>query len=112
MFVKYNIITNNMDEINKLLNTRLLDLDGRQYLALQAYANNFNSRPVAVERAQAIGIAQLAQALHCSVSQVAKMRREGILDDAVISRLGRNIIFDIRKAENAANKWHENKHNI
>lgn len=55
---------------------------------------------------QAIGLAALARALCCSTSQLAKLRRDGVLDDAIISRIGRRIVFDVDKARVAANKWH------
>ena len=58
---------------------------------------------------QAIGISALADALACSPSQIATMRREGVLDGAIISHIGRNIVFDVAKARSAANAWKKEK---
>lgn len=55
---------------------------------------------------QAIGLSALARALCCSTSQVSKLRKDGALDKAIISRIGRRIVFDVAKARVAANKWH------
>lgn len=57
------------------------------------------------QKSQAFGIRELSRALTCSTSQISKLRKEGVLDAAVISHLGRRIVFDIDKAREDANKW-------
>ncbi len=94
-------------DINYLLSRRLIDLEGHEFVALTRYAFAQNDSPgCRIEGTrQAIGVNALANALSCSPSQIACMRRDGALDDAIISHIGRRIVFDIEKALIAANSW-------
>lgn len=60
---------------------------------------------------QAVGINALADALSCSASQIYNLQKAHMLDDAVISRIGRRIVFDVDKARAAANEWQASKRN-
>lgn len=92
--------------IEPLLTRRLIDLEGRDFLQLAMYAfSSVESHSAPAIPIQAIGITALAQALSCSVSQISTMRRDGVLDDCVISNVGRHIVFDVDKARAAANAW-------
>lgn len=96
-------------DINTLLSLPIWQMTGAQFVALAQYANASAEAQVPVAPPQAIGIAELADALHCSVAQVAVMRRDGVLDEAIVSRIGRHIVFDIDKARKAANEWKMNQ---
>ena len=90
----------------------IVTLSCGEYCALSRYANALVSdgggtTPLAAR--QAVGIAALADALSCSPSQVAAMRRDGALDCAIISQVGRRIVFNIDQARSAANEWKKNK---
>jgi hypothetical protein len=98
------------DNIHTLLERRLIDLNGAQFVALQRYAvETASPSSPAPAKEQAIGISALAEALACSVSQIYILQKEGVLEEAVISRIGRHIVFDVNKARAAANAWRENK---
>ena len=89
-------------------------LSCREFCELTRFANSgisgqFAAAPVASP--QAIGIAALADALSCSASQIYILKKAHRLDDAVISRIGRRIVFDVDKARTAANAWQTAKHN-
>ncbi len=45
-----------------------------------------------------IGVKALAKYLNCSESTIYLLRRKGVLDDAVVSQIGRSIVFDGDKA--------------
>lgn len=92
------------NEKTRLLNCRLIDLTGAEFLQLQRFGEPIApAAPVPVQ--QAIGINALAVALSCSPSQISKMRKDGVLAPAIISRVGRNYVFDIDKARQAAIAW-------
>ena len=93
-------------EMNNLLNRRLIDLTGAEFLQLQRFGvPAAPAAPAPIQ--QAIGISVLADALSCSPSQVSKMQKAGVLQDAIISHVGRNYVFDIQKAREAAIAWKE-----
>ena len=96
--------------IDHLLSRRLIDMEGRDFVALAKFAGaSSDGANATMTPSQAIGINALASALACSPSQIATMRRDGALDGAVISHVGRNIVFDIDKARSAANDWKNRK---
>lgn len=92
------------NEKTRLLNCRLIDLTGAEFLQLQRFGEPIApAAPAPVQ--QAIGINALADALSCSPSQVSKMRKSGVLRAAIISHVGRNYVFDVAKARAAAISW-------
>ena len=45
--------------------------------------------------------------MECCDSLVYKLRREGVLDEAIISRIGKKIVFDGDVARRCANEYQE-----
>lgn len=99
------------NDISKLLSRRLIDLEGRDFVALAQYAGSLTGASAPVTPIQAIGIDALADALSCSASQIYAIQKAHMLDDAVVSRIGRRIVFDVDKARAAANEWQASKRN-
>jgi len=58
---------------------------------------------------QACGMNDLAAKIGCSVSTVYKLRKEGVLDDAEVSHIGRNIYFDVSKARALADEYQKGR---
>lgn len=54
------------------------------------------------ERHLATGIQELAACFGCSPATICNLKRDGVLDDAVVSWIGRKIIFDVDKARELA----------
>lgn len=50
------------------------------------------------QRDYAYGMDDLAKRLHCSHTRIAVLKKEGVLEEAIISRVGRRIVFDVEKA--------------
>lgn len=44
------------------------------------------------------GLSELAGVLGCGRSKVSELKRLGVLDDAVVSEVGRQTVFDVEKA--------------
>lgn len=62
-----------------------------------------------VDRTTARGLTELAGRLGCGRSKVSELRRLGVLDGAVISEVGRQKVFDVRKAVELAGEYTKNK---
>ena len=64
--------------------------------------------PFAPKRTRIAGVHALALYLECCDSLVYKLRREGVLDEAIISRIGKKIVFDGEIARRCANEYQDN----
>ena len=92
-------------DINFLLDRHLFEMKGHDLVTLWRYAAPTDLRIAPVPSPQAIGITALADALSCSASQIYNLKKAHMLDDAVVSHVGRRIVFDVEKARAAANNW-------
>lgn len=94
-------------EINELLKKPLWQMTGEEFVTLHAYAcsvnNNRNALRPAVSRVT--GVRALAESLACCESKIYELLREGALNDAVISRIGKKIVFDENKARELAAEY-------
>lgn len=100
---KMNIDSN----ISKLLQKPLWQMTGEEYVALHAYANTINKegRAEASKVTRIKGVQAVAEYCDCSVSQIAKLLREGVLDSAILSRIGKSIVFEGDEARRCANEY-------
>ena len=86
----------------------LWQMTGEEYVALHAYACSINDdKQEARDVKQCRGVHALAHHIECSDSQVFKLRREGVLDEAIISHIGKSIVFDGEKARELAQLYME-----
>lgn len=88
-----------------LLQKPLWQLTGEEYVQLHAYAcslrNNTEKAPVN----KVIGVRALAEYISCCESKIYALKREGVLDSAIISRIGKNTVFDGEKARELAQAY-------
>ncbi len=70
------------------------------------YLNNFQMGAVTPLPSFAVGLQDLAKELGCSASTLYAIKKNGALNDAIISRIGRKEVFDIEKARTLANDYH------
>ena len=68
--------------------------------------------PFAPKRTRIAGVHALALYLECCDSLVYKLRREGVLDEAIISRIGKKIVFDGEIARRCANEYQEQQRTL
>ena len=57
----------------------------------ESFTRNHMSRQVA-------GVRTLSEELSVSMSLIYQMKKTGVLDEAVVSRIGKRIVFDVDKA--------------
>ena len=86
--------------ISELLAKPLWQMTGEEYVALHAYACTMNNGEGAGRQAvvQCRGVHALAEYCTCSDSQIHKLLREGVLDTAIISRIGKTLVFNGEKS--------------
>lgn len=95
-------------DIQTLLSKPLWQLTGEEYVALHAYACAINSDSAGRQtEARCKGVHALALYCSCSDSQVFKLLREGVLDAAIRSRVGKSIVFDGEVALRCAAEYQE-----
>lgn len=99
----YDISDFNIDE---LLSKPLWQLSGREFCALTQFAHSLNAGATqpAQQRHLCHGVNALAQYLGCSESKVYALRRDGVLNEALVSRIGKRIVFDGDRARELANE--------
>lgn len=101
-----------MKTITEILGLPLWQLTGEEYVRLHAYACSKNNNIVAAPVTKVTGVQALAKYLSCCESTVYMLRRERVLDEAVISRVGKSIVFDAEKAQRLADDYMTMNRNI
>lgn len=95
--------------ISGLLDKFVVQMDGRDIFALVQAAMASSNTLSGTSIVHCTGIHALARYLECSESQVFMLKRNGVFDGAIISRVGKKIIFDADKARAAAEKYKNEK---
>lgn len=90
-----------------LLKKPVCVLTGEEYVALHTYAHTLlNGGDAKVSQVVRIkGVQAVAEYCACSPSQIAKLLREGVLGSAILSRIGKTIVFDGEEARHCANEY-------
>lgn len=91
---------------SSLLSKFLCQMTGEEFLQLNELARKDVAEPSSGQpTTHAYGIGELAKLIGCSPSTVYSLKRQGILDDAIVSNIGRKIIFDVEKARALADNF-------
>lgn len=93
------------EKITDLLSRPLWQLTGEEYVRLHAYACSLIKNAEAAPVTKVTGVRQLAEYLSCCESTIYALKREGILDSSIISRVGKNTVFDGDKARELAQAY-------
>ena len=100
---------NHIEDIDvlTLLDKPVWQLTGREFCALTYYANTIGSGDESTSNTNLLceGVRALAKSLGCSESRVYELRKEGVFDNAVVSHIGRTIVFNVDKARSMANQY-------
>ena len=87
---------------NNLLDKLVWQMTGKELYQLVCYALEGNVTTGTTKGVCVTGVHALAEYLDCCESTVYALKRNGVLDDAVISQIGRKIVFDGEKARELA----------
>ncbi len=86
-------------------------MTGREFFEVIKMGLDIKIPKPETERVLCEGVHELAGHLCCSESKIYALRRDGILDEAVVSRIGRSIVFDVEKARRLAQGGEESYFN-
>ena len=95
--------------IEELLSKPLCMMSGEEFCTLAQYVNGAAVESPARPVNRVIGIHDLAAAIGCCDSTVYMLKRMGVLDPAIISRIGKKIVFDVDKALVLAEEYQKNQ---
>ena len=92
------------NQFSTLLAKPLWQMTGEEFLELQRNALGVQ----AIEDPKtkyAYGIQELSDYIGCCQSTIYDLKKKGVLDEAIISRVGRKIVFDAEKARVLASNY-------
>ena len=87
----------NMLDINQLLNKPIAMMTGEELTFLIKNCASNNPSPTIQQQKNYYGIEGIAQVFGCSVPTANRIKKSGIINDA-ITQIGRKIIIDAEKA--------------
>lgn len=86
-------------DISELLKRPIWQMSGEEFAILHAYAHTlYENDGGRKEKNIVVGNQALADYVACSVSTIYKLRREGVLDAAIVSHIGKRIVYNADKA--------------
>lgn len=89
--------------IEILLGKPLWQLTAQEFCALSQYAYAHGGQvSTSSDLVRVTGVRALAEYLDCCESTVFMLRRNGVLDEAILSQVGKKIVFDGEKARELA----------
>lgn len=94
----------NFEEKESLLKKPLWQMTGEEFLMLHRNAEE-EKEENAGQKKYAYGIQQLSDYIGCCQSTVYELKKKGVLDEAIVSHVGRKIVFDAEKARVLASEY-------
>ena len=92
-----------MDDISTIIAKPLFSLTADEFFrAATALRANAQSQPSSVKNV-AYGLAELGEHIGCCQATLYALKKQGVLDAAIISHVGKKIVFDVDIAREAAN---------
>lgn len=92
---------NIMNDIMK--NKPLVSLTAGEFIELLLSAKGPTVEPVKPE--VAFGISELGAKIGCCPATIYALKKAGALEGAIISHIGKRIVFDVERARAAANEY-------
>lgn len=104
----------NTSDLEKLLQTPIWQMTGCDFLSLleQSINNREDIGRNGSTRVTCTGVHELAKYLKCCESTIYSLKKTGVLDEAIVSQIGKRIVFDGEMARIAADKYQKERRNI
>lgn len=96
-----------METEKSLLDLPVWQMTGAELLAL--LSNKGSETFDMSTRVTCTGVHELAMYLKCCESTIYALKRDGVLDEAVVSQIGKRIVFDGEKAREAAKNYQKER---
>ncbi len=96
---------------NYLLEKPLWQMTGEEFLQLNELTRGSSNSTTENNEPNlyAHGVNELATMLGCCQSTVYALKKLGILDNAIVSQIGKRIVFDVRKARVLADEYQKSQ---
>jgi len=91
------------NDISALLKKPLWQMTGEEFVQLSNLNSESNANQAKTQ--YAYGMRALGDALGCSLSTVFELKKCNVLNEAIVSFVGRRIVFDVEKARVLADKY-------
>lgn len=103
-------------EVSDLMQKPVCMMSGEELCILARYANSSspNSPSPSGENGQTsvIGIKDLAAFIGCSESTIYSIKKQGVLDPAIVAQVGRKIVFNAPLARDLANAFQQQQRDL
>lgn len=97
-------------EIQSLLKKPMWQMTGEEFLYLfKVNGENAKAQP---HENYAYGMRALGDAIGCSLSTIYDLKKKGVLDEAIVSFVGRKIAFDVNTARFLADKYQSEQRDL
>jgi len=94
------------EPLKEVLSKSLFQMTGQDVMTLLLYVDSQKHGDTRRENEEfAFGITELAQILGCSSTTIHKLMKEANLRQAVTSKLGRKLVFDVKMARKLAREY-------
>ena len=103
-------------EISDLMQKPVCMMSGEEFIVLNQYANqttpNGELSDASSKQVNVIGVKALAAYIGCSESTIYAIKKQGILNDAIIAQVGRRIVFNAPLARDLANVYQQEQRDL
>jgi len=106
-----------MNEVQKIQNVLLKplwQLTCEEFCELMKYAVSSDQKENGYcgSSQHAFGVHDLSTKIGCCDSTIYQLRKQGVLDDAIVSQIGRKIVFDVDRARTLAEEFQREQRQI
>lgn len=94
-----------MSQSKDLLSKFLCQMTGEEFLQLNELRASDHQTSMPTSHSYAQGVSDLAEKIGCCQSTIYALKKLGVLEDAIVSQIGRRIVFDVEKARILADDY-------
>lgn len=106
---------NEIQKMENLLVKPLWQLTCEEFCELIKYAVSSTEKEngfVSGGSQHAFGVHDLSIKIGCCDSTIYQLRKQGVLDEAIVSQIGRKIVFDVDKARALADEYQQEQRQL
>ena len=96
---------NTLSNPSALLEKPVWQMTGEEFMQLAQIAISRDSSCGEEPIRYAYGVNELCAHIGCCQSTIYELKKKGVLDEAVVSRVGRRIVFDVERARALADTY-------
>ena len=104
-----------LKDVHILLQKPIWQMTGEEFLQLNELTRNSSADSAENGNTSCMlvyGVSDLAKIIGCCQSTVYTLKKQGIFDDAIVSHIGKKIVFDAEKARKLADEYQKSQREI